>query len=125
MDDEPRFASVAQRVSQETIDRYAELSGDFNPIHVDPEAAALSEFGSTIAHGPIALQTFFVAATRALGSESLPPGAAVRVTYRHPVRPGDEVRCERDSGEPGGLEFACRNGEGTVVATVSLVLPEP
>ena len=37
-------------ISQEMINEYAEISGDFNPIHVDLEAAAKSEFKGTIAH---------------------------------------------------------------------------
>ena len=53
------FPSASEHVTQETINRYADISGDYNPIHVDEEAAAASEFGGTIAHGPIALQTFF------------------------------------------------------------------
>lgn len=116
---------VSQPVDQAVIDRYATLSGDFNPLHVDPDVAARSEFGSTIAHGPIALQTFFVAATRRLGSEALPPGSKVYATYRYPVRPGDEVSCHwLADGEPGGPTAECRNQDGTVVVTVASVLVE-
>jgi 3-hydroxybutyryl-CoA dehydratase len=118
-------AAVSQGVDQAVIDRYATLSGDFNPLHVDPEAAARSEFGSTIAHGPIALQTFFVAATRKLGSEALPPGAKVAVTYRYPVRPGDEVSCHwLAEPEPDGPTAEVRNQDGTVVVTITSELDE-
>lgn len=34
---------------------YAEASGDFNPIHVDPVFAAGTEFGAPIAHGMLLL----------------------------------------------------------------------
>ena len=37
------FPTVTDRVTQVGIDAYAELSGDFNPLHVDAEAAAASE----------------------------------------------------------------------------------
>lgn len=115
--------TISQGVDQAVIDRYATLSGDFNPLHVDPEVAARSEFGSTIAHGPIALQTFFVAATRRLGSEALPPGSKVDATYRYPVRPGDEVSCYwLADGESEGQTAECRNQHGTVVVTVASVL---
>ena len=37
--------------SQEDFDRFAALSGDTNPIHVDPAFSARSRFGKTVAHG--------------------------------------------------------------------------
>ncbi len=43
-------------VSQADIDAFAELSGDHQWIHVDPERAAKeSPFGTTIAHGNLTL----------------------------------------------------------------------
>lgn len=38
-------------VTQERIDAFADLTGDHQWIHVDPERAKDSAFGSTIAHG--------------------------------------------------------------------------
>jgi acyl dehydratase len=38
-------------VTQEEIDAFAEATGDHQWIHVDPERAAQTPFGSTIAHG--------------------------------------------------------------------------
>jgi 3-hydroxybutyryl-CoA dehydratase len=37
--------------TQEDFDRFAELSGDDNPIHVDPAFAANTHFGGTVSHG--------------------------------------------------------------------------
>jgi acyl dehydratase len=43
---------TAKRVfSQADFDRFAALSGDDNPIHVDPEFSAQTKFGRTVAHG--------------------------------------------------------------------------
>lgn len=36
---------------QEQINLYAQMSGDFNPIHIDPVFAKQSQFKGTIAHG--------------------------------------------------------------------------
>lgn len=38
-------------VTQQRIDDFAKASGDYQWIHVDPERAAKSPFGATIAHG--------------------------------------------------------------------------
>jgi acyl dehydratase len=46
-----QVASVKRTFSQSDFDRFAALSGDDNPIHVDPEFAARTKFGRTVAHG--------------------------------------------------------------------------
>jgi acyl dehydratase len=38
-------------VGQAEVDAFAATSGDRNPIHVDPDYAVSTPFGSTIAHG--------------------------------------------------------------------------
>ncbi|MGD9404216.1 MAG: MaoC/PaaZ C-terminal domain-containing protein [Anaerolineae bacterium] len=43
--------TVRRVFGQSDFDRFAALSGDDNPIHVDPEFAARSKFGRTVAHG--------------------------------------------------------------------------
>jgi 3-hydroxybutyryl-CoA dehydratase len=122
------FPTVTDVVTQDVIDAYAEISGDFNPLHVDPEVAAASEFGGVIAHGPIALHAFFRAATEWLGVDALPPGSEVKVTYRAPTRPGDEVSCrlvEAREAADGRVEVdaECVTQEGTTVVSVRAVLP--
>ena len=42
-------------LTQREIDAFAELTGDRQWIHVDPERAARSAFGSTIGHGLLTL----------------------------------------------------------------------
>jgi 3-hydroxybutyryl-CoA dehydratase len=117
------FPCITDTVTQAGIDAYAEISGDFNPLHVDPEAAAASEFGGIIAHGPIALHSFFRAATEWLGRDALPPGSEVKVTYLAPTRPGDQVTCrarEIAPADDGAVRITadCVNQAGTSVVTV-------
>ncbi|MEM6782853.1 MAG: MaoC family dehydratase [Bacteroidota bacterium] len=42
-------------VSAADVRAYADLTGDDNPIHVDPEYAATTDFGQPIAHGALLL----------------------------------------------------------------------
>ena len=42
-------------MTQEAVDRFADLTGDHNFIHVDPERARQTPFGGTIAHGFLSL----------------------------------------------------------------------
>lgn len=39
------------RPTQADFDRFAVISGDDNPIHVDPEFSARTRFGRTVSHG--------------------------------------------------------------------------
>ena len=89
------FPEVTHVVDRAAIDEYAERSGDYNPLHVDPEYAAAGPFGTIVAHGPIALQTFFEAAAEWFGGD-LPVGVVVDVAYRGPVRSGDAVTCRAE-----------------------------
>lgn len=46
-----QVATLDYTFYQEDFDRFAALSGDDNPIHVDPEFSARTRFGKTVAHG--------------------------------------------------------------------------
>ena len=46
-----QVASVKRTFIQRDFDRFAVLSGDDNPIHVNPEFSARTKFGRTVAHG--------------------------------------------------------------------------
>jgi acyl dehydratase len=51
-----------REMTQDEVDRFADLTGDHNFIHVDPERAAHTPFGGTIAHGFLGLSLVAVAA---------------------------------------------------------------
>ena len=42
---------VERALTQSDFDAFARLSGDDNPIHVDPEFSAQTRFGRTVSHG--------------------------------------------------------------------------
>lgn len=55
-------------LSQETIQAFADATGDHQFIHVDPERARHTPFGGTIAHGMLLLSLL-----PALASQCVPP----------------------------------------------------
>lgn len=45
--------STTKQITDSVVRAFAELSGDFNPIHLDEEFASSTRFGKRIAHGMI------------------------------------------------------------------------
>jgi acyl dehydratase len=43
--------SEVRTLTQGDFDRFAKISGDDNPIHVDPDFSARTRFGRTVSHG--------------------------------------------------------------------------
>lgn len=83
-------------IDQARIDAFAEATEDRQFIHVDPEAAAQTPFGGTIAHGFLSLSLL-----SRMGAEAmmLPDGLTMalnygfdRVRFLAPVRSGKRIR---------------------------------
>ena len=104
---------VEQTVTQDRIDRYAEASGDFNPIHVDQEFAAGSHFGGTVAHGMMVAASISQMMTAAFGTDWLRSGR-LKLRFRAPVLPGDTVTAfgavKRVRQLDGATEVVCTVG---------------
>jgi acyl dehydratase len=50
-----RFVSPRRTVTEADLVRFAGVSGDFNPLHMDEEFARTTPFGRRIAHGTLVL----------------------------------------------------------------------
>ncbi len=78
-------------VSTETIERYAALVGDENPLHTDPEYAAETLLEGRVAHGMLSGGVISAALADL-------PGDVVYLSqdleFTAPVRPGDTVVAE-------------------------------
>lgn len=98
---------VIKQLDQAMIDRYAEASGDHNPIHVDLEFAKSTPMAGTIAHGMLVLAALSEMMTAAFGLAWL-TGGKLDVRFRAPARPGDRVTAHaRLTAEaPDSLKYA-------------------
>ena len=115
---------LRKSVTQDQISRYARVSGDANPIHLDPKLAARSSFGRIVAHGMLVLAFLSEMLTQAFGQSWLESGR-LKVRFRAPVYPGEELvtsgRVTRVVTEEGGERIQClvecRKVEGREVIT--------
>ena len=82
---------VKKAITQEDINRYAEVSQDFNPIHIDEDFARKTPAGGTIAHGMLILAYVSQMMTAAFGRNWL-MGGRLSVRFKAPARPGDTVK---------------------------------
>ena len=84
-------------VTQVMIDQFAEATGDHQFIHVNPEMAAKTPFGGTIAHGflSLSLMPMLAAKTDTPRIEGVKMGVNYggnKVRFLTPVRSGKRVR---------------------------------
>ncbi|MNC13613.1 putative enoyl-CoA hydratase 1 [compost metagenome] len=91
------------KIDQQRINLFAEATGDFQFIHVDPEKAAKTPFGSTIAHGFLTLSLIPKLIEDIL---VLPEGLKMVVNYGldsvrfiQPVKVDSQVRLKVDLAE--------------------------
>jgi acyl dehydratase len=128
-------------IDQERINRFADATEDYQFIHVDPEKAAATPFGSTIAHGFLSLSIL-----PHLLAQIMPiPDSIVmginygtdRVRFSLPVNVDSRVRArariEKVSARSGGqfmvktkvtLEIEGRRRPGVVADILSLYVVE-
>lgn len=83
-------------VDQARIDAFAECTGDHQFIHVDPEKAKATPFGTTIAHGYLTLSLLSQMAYGAMpGIEGTKMGVNYglnKVRFMAPVKSGRRIR---------------------------------
>ena len=112
------FPRLTKHITQEQLDRYADASGDHNPLHIDRDFAATTQFGSTIAHGMLVLAFVSEMLTAAFGRDWLDSGR-LKVRFRGPARPGDTVvasgRVKKTEGARIVCDIECRSGSGELL----------
>ena len=86
-------ASLTRTISEADIQRMAEITGDYNPIHMDEDFARRTRFKGRIAHG-----VFSSGLISAVLGTKLPGQGCVylrqTLDFLYPVRPGDMLTAE-------------------------------
>lgn len=129
-------------IDQERINRFADATDDHQFIHVDPEKAAATPFGTTIAHGFLSLSILPHLLAQIM---PIPDGivmginyGADRVRFSLPVKVDSRVRArariEKVSARSGGqymvktkvtLEIENRRRPAVVADILSLYVVDP
>lgn len=94
------LAAAEWTPSQAEFDAFARLSGDDNPIHVDPAFSARTRFGRTVSHGMLIHARLWALMCQAR------PGAALRVQnlmFPAPAFAGEALRLEVRATAEGHL----------------------
>ena len=126
-------ASVSKTITEDDIGRFAALTGDSNPVHLDEAFAGKTRFGRRIAHGMLAASLI----SRAIGME-LPGRGAIylgqNLKFMAPVYPGDTITARvtvsgiREDKPILTLQTVCSNQASQTViegeAIVMLMKPE-
>jgi acyl dehydratase len=84
---------VKPPITQEQLRRYAEASGDYNPIHLDEEAAHRVGLDSVIAHGMLSMAFLGQFVMRQIADTPGAHLAHLRVRFMNMVRLGDTLTC--------------------------------
>lgn len=126
-------ASIERTISADDIERFASLTGDRNPIHLDPDFARQTQFGRPIAHGM--LSGSFISTL--IGMALPGPGAlwtGLSLQFLRPVFAGDAIRVtarvrhRSEATRTLVLDVSVTSGTGDQIitgeATVRVLTPE-
>ncbi|MCH8557240.1 MAG: MaoC family dehydratase [Balneolia bacterium] len=122
-------ASFTKTISEEVVNAFAEITGDFNPLHIDLEYAAKSRFGGRISHGAILAGLI----STVVGMKLPGPGAlyaSQSLNFLKPVFIGDTITASVvvtirvEERNRIVLKTSCTNQHGEEVAEgKSILLP--
>ncbi|MEO1694644.1 MAG: MaoC family dehydratase [Pseudomonadota bacterium] len=123
-------AALSKTVTTADIAVFAELSGDNNPVHVNPDYAATTMFKQCIAHGMLTGSLI-----SALFGTRLPGPGAIYISqtfnFRAPVFARDEITAEVEVADlfpaKNRVKFdcVCRNQTGKTVLVGEAILMVP
>lgn len=110
--------SASLKVEFPTIMAYADLTDDYNPIHVDRAFAEQTEMKGIIAHGTMSLNLIWQALRQTLGNEAV-ARTTLTIRFVRPVRENDVVTGGgvEKADAPGTYDVWVRNQNDEPVIT--------
>jgi acyl dehydratase len=123
-------ASITKTFSDEDVRSFAGISGDKNPVHLDDEYAAGTQFKKRLVHG--ILTAGLISAV--LGTELPGPGSVYlsqSINFRAPVYIGDTITATvtvvkiREGKPIVTFETVCKNQDDVVVLEGEAVILAP
>ena len=124
--------TFTKEITDEVVRKFAEATGDFNPLHLDEDFAKRSIFGGRIAHGMLGAGII----SGGLGSHM--PGMGTTylgqdLNFKKPVRLGDTVEVtltiteikQRRRFATAKIATVLKNGAGDIAidGTADVILP--
>jgi len=120
-------------IKQNQINKYAEASGDNNPIHLDEDFAQKSNFGGIVAHGMLILAQISELLTSIFGINWAINGH-LDVRFRRPVYVKDSIQSiieivsiERENDKSKiNCKVSCvkNNDDSVIVGTAIIYIPD-
>jgi hypothetical protein len=103
--------------------RFAQWSGDRNPMHLDPVAARRTQAGAPVVHGIHTLTWMLDETFQAHAA----PGAVskLRVRFEGTVKLGEEIGLFVEKFDPAGFQISASSGTGVVAKVAGAFGPRP
>lgn len=121
-------ASAKKTITDEDVQDFARISGDYNPVHLDEEYASKTRFGRRIVHGILVSSLI----SKVIGTD-LPGKGTIYLSqnlkFMKPVYIGDEIEAEVEIADWDlkkkrmKLKTIVKRGNECVIEGEALVMP--
>lgn len=114
----------AKVIDEETVEKYADLIGDFNPLHVDRDYAEDAVFGGRIGHATLTNGIVSAAITDLPGDKIF---IEQSVSFENPVYLGEQVEATAEVKSVQGtlkaeLDLIAKVGEKQILSGTATIL---
>ena len=129
---ELKIKSIKKLISEKMVRDYAEVSGDFNPIHLDEDYAKKTEFKNKIVHGMLLISNITEIMFKNFGN-SWSKNGTLKIKFRNPLPVNSNLETNLkikkfDKNKDGTLytcEVMCNDHDGNIlISGIASVLVE-